>query len=111
MKPNLSACSLLVAATALLPLTVCASPRAQAPSRQHKPSPAKPRPQVLFLKPLRPTGKAFILNAARPGADPNRGDHMAFGRGMHPEQMDHMNTVTPVPTVTLVPTAPDPPKR
>ncbi len=103
MNLNLPACSLLVAATALLPLTACAAPRAHAPFRQHKRSPARPGQRPFSAKPPRPMGKAFILNAARPGTDPNRGDHMAFGRGMHPERMDHMNTVTPVPTAPTTP--------
>lgn len=97
MKPTLSVFPLLVAAATLLPLTVYAAPHAGAQTKHRKRSPAKSRQQSHSAQHFRPTGRLYILNAARPGMEPNRGDHMAIGRGMHPEQMDHMNAATPVP--------------
>lgn len=102
MKPLL-ACLLFAAATALVPLTVGAAPRAQA--RQTKPGAAKSPRRSAPVRRLPRRDKAFILNGTVPGGDPNRLDHMAIGQGMHPERMDHMNAVTPVPT------APAKPKR
>jgi hypothetical protein len=106
MKTNVLACALAAAATALLPSITGAAPPAHAQARQPKPSPAKPGQRTSPTKHFRHNGKAFILNAARPGLDPNRGDPMAIGRGIHPERIDHMNA-TPL-VVPATPPAPRP---
>ncbi len=98
MKPNLLVSSLAVVATAFLPNIAGAAPRAHLLARQHKSAAAKPARRPLPARRFGPKGRAYILNTARPGSDPNRGDHMAMGRGMHPERMDRMNTARPVPT-------------
>jgi len=101
MKPDLLVSLLAGAAMAVLPGIASAAPSAHAPARQSKPSPAKPGQRPSPVKHFRHNGKAFILNTARPGLDPNRGDPMAMGRGMHPERIDHMNA-----TPLAAPTAP-----
>jgi len=109
MKPTPLLCPLLLAATAFLSVAAflavaaCAAPRADAQTKRHKPSSARSQRQPHSVRRSRPTGRAYILNAARPGVDPNRGDHMAFGRGMHPERMDHMNVTPPVPPAPTIP--------
>ena len=98
VKPNLFVASLTV--ISLMPIIASAAPNAHARPRQHKPGVAKSSRRPGPVKRTRLLGRAYILNAARPGMDPDRGDHMALGRGMHPEQMDHMNAAVPAPAVS-----------
>lgn len=89
MKPNPLVCLLPVAAAILLPPLAGAAPPAHA--RPHEFTAAKPPRRPAPARRIKPRGRAFILNGAVPGRDPNRMDHMALGQKMHPERMDHMN--------------------
>lgn len=97
MKLNPLLCSLAACAT-LLPPLASAAPAAH--PGHHKSTAA--RPSYLLRQP-KPKGKAFILNGAAPGRDPNRMDHMAIGSKMHPERMDHMNVAPPVRRAPVTP--------
>ena len=101
MKPNVLACTLAAAAVVLLPNIPGAAPPAHA--RQHKPGAAKSHRRSTPVRRFPSRSRAFILNGAIPGGDPNRMDPMAAGRGMHPEQIDHMNAATPAPPVPTTP--------
>lgn len=97
MKLNPLVCSLAVAAV-LLPPPASAAPPTHA--RQHRSTAAKSsRP----LRQAKPKGRAFILNGAVPGSDPNRMDHMAISSKMHPERMDHMNAAPPIRRAPITP--------
>lgn len=95
MKPDLLVPTLAVAATAFLSAIAGASPNAHA--RQHKPTVAKSSRRPGSVKRPRPLGRAYILHGTIPDGDPSRLDSMAVGKGIHPERMDRMNVVKPVP--------------
>ena len=94
---SFAVCSLAACAT-LLPPLASAAPAAH--PGHHKSTAA--RPSYLLRQP-KPKARAFILNGAAPGTDPNRMDHMAIGSKMHPERMDHMNVAPPVRRAPVTP--------
>ena len=97
MKLNLLVYSLAACAT-LLPPLASAAPAAH--PGHHKSTAAKSSHP---LRQPKPKGRAFLLNGAATGRDPNRMDHMAIGSKMHPERMDHMNAAPPVRRAPVTP--------
>lgn len=100
MKLNPLICS-LAACAALLPPLASAAPTAH--PGHHKSTAMKPARRPAATRHTKPRGRAFILNGAVPGRDPNRMDHMAIGRKMHPERLDHMNAAPPARRAPVTP--------